>query len=156
MRKRGVVVACILVASSAACGSSRIANDGAGAGGAAGSSGSTGAPAAPLYTLTPLDGARITSKPDDPSYQKAHAEIDPTAAPFADAKLVVDLASTWFPFEQWKKDPPPAGQSWPASCDAFDRNFEVALFDPAAPAAPGIELVHAITRSAGRSTSSST
>jgi hypothetical protein len=104
-----------------------------------------GAPVPAPFTLTAIDRARIGSKSDAPNFQKAKGEIDVAGGPFADVKLVVDLASTCFPFEQWKSDPPPAGQSYPASCDAFDRNFEVALFDPAAPDAPGLELVHAIT-----------
>lgn len=59
--------------------------------------------------------------------------------------LVVDLTSTCYPFSNWANDPPPLGQYWPADCDAFDRNFEMALIDPANPNAPGLELVRAIT-----------
>lgn len=105
------------------------------------------APPPPPYTLTALDKARIGSKSEAPDFHVAKGEIEPRegGGPFAEVKLVVDLATTCFPFEQWKDDPPPAGQSFPASCDAFDRNFEVALFDPSKPEAPGLELVHAIT-----------
>ena len=43
---------------------------------------------------------------------------------YAQATLIVDLASTCFPFESAAA--PPAGQNWPADCDAFDRNFDPA------------------------------
>jgi len=56
------------------------------------------------------------------------------------------------PFSSWASDPPPTGQNWPADCDAFDRNFEISLDGPepgdaaaGADAAPGLELVRAIT-----------
>jgi len=44
--------------------------------------------------------------------------------------------------------PPPAGQRWPADCDAFDRNFNVFIDDAGADGAdvlPPFEVVHAIT-----------
>ena len=46
-------------------------------------------------------------------------------------------------------DPPPAGQNWPADCDAFDRNFDF-FIDDAPPGADGggptpFEVIHAIT-----------
>jgi len=66
--------------------------------------------------------------------------------PFANVNLVVDLESPCFPFSKWKTDPPPSGQNWPADCDAFDRNFEMALEDPsAAKGTPGQELIRSIT-----------
>ncbi|AKU94163.1 hypothetical protein AKJ09_00827 [Labilithrix luteola] len=101
---------------------------------------------APPSTLAVIDDARIGSHSEAPNFQKATGEFDPsTTGPFAEAKLVVDLTSSCFPFDKWQSDPPPSGQYWPASCDAFDRNFEIALFDPANDAAPGIELIRAIT-----------
>jgi hypothetical protein len=126
----------------AACG-------GDGTGGSAstssGAGGTGGMPAAP-YTIEALDAARITSDSSMPNYQKATADIELKDGPFASVTLHVTLASTCYPFDGWKSDPPPAGQNWPADCDAFDRNFETSLHDPAAdPAAPGVELVRAIT-----------
>lgn len=101
---------------------------------------------APPSTLVVIDDARIGSHSEQPNFQKATGEFDPsTSGPFADAKLVVELTSTCFPFDKWQTEPPPTGQNWPASCDAFDRNFEIALFDPANASAPGIELIRAIT-----------
>lgn len=102
------------------------------------------APAAP-FSVGVLDKAHIGSNGSLPDFQKASGEFELTQGPFAEAKIVIDLATTCFPFDQWKADPPPAGHNWPASCDAFDRNFEIALFDPAVPAAPGLEVVRAIT-----------
>lgn len=102
-------------------------------------------PAAP-YTQTLLDKAHIGSDSSKPDFQKATASVALTGAPFAKVNLVVDLVSPCFPFSNWTTDPPPSGQNWPADCDAFDRNFEMALVDPSAPAGtPGLELVRAIT-----------
>lgn len=103
-----------------------------------------GVPAAP-YTIAVIESARIGSRSEEPNFHKASGELEATGGPFAEVKLVVDLATTCFPFDQWESDPPPAGHNWPASCDAFDRNFEIALVDPALPAAPGLELIRAIT-----------
>ncbi|HEY1954527.1 MAG TPA: peptide-N-glycosidase F-related protein [Polyangiaceae bacterium] len=97
------------------------------------------------YAQTLLDAARIGSDSSQPNFQKATADVQLAGAPFASVNLVVDLTSTCFPFSNWKTDKPPPGQYWPADCDAFDRNFEMALFDPANPNAPGLELVRAIT-----------
>jgi hypothetical protein len=109
-------------------------------------SSSTGAPSYPEpFTLQALDAARIGSHDDEPGFQHAGADLDFGEGPFESVRLVVDLASTCFPFEQWDDDPPPAGENWPASCDAFDRNFEMRLFDPADEGKPAIELVRAIT-----------
>jgi hypothetical protein len=110
------------------------------------SSGSAGAAAPAAYSLTVIDGARITSKQGDPGFQKATGVVVLHDAPFAAVTLVFDLSSTCFPFENWKNDRPPVGQNWPADCDAFDRNLEITLRDPnAATGAPALELVHAIT-----------
>lgn len=101
-------------------------------------------PPAP-YTETLLDSARIGSDSSKPNFQKATADFQLSGGPFASVNLVVDLTSTCYPFSSWLTDKPPPGQYWPADCDAFDRNFEMALFDPASPTAPGLELVRAIT-----------
>jgi hypothetical protein len=120
----------------------------AGEGGSAGDAGEGGqAGAGPAgYTLTPFDDTRITSDGAGPNFQKATAEIDLHDGPFASVKLVVALTSSCFPFEKWKANPPPAGQNWPAECDAFDRNFEFTLDEPKADGEqPAIELLRAIT-----------
>jgi hypothetical protein len=102
-------------------------------------------PAAP-YTQTLLSNAHIGSNASQPDYQKTTASVQLTGGPFARVMLVVDLVSPCFPWSNWKTDPPPPGQNWPASCDAFDRNFEMSLLDPAAPSgAPALELVRSIT-----------
>ncbi len=104
------------------------------------------APEAPPTEVLLLDDARITSEQDQPNFQNVTAAFTLPAGPWADARLVVALRSTCYPFEQWRDDPPPAGHNWPASCDAFDRNFEFTLDDPQGPEdPPGIELVRAIT-----------
>lgn len=94
--------------------------------------------------MTILDNARITSASADPSFHRVTGDVA-VAGPFTQVNLVVDLSTTCFPFAKWQAEPPPPGQNWPASCDAFDRNFELALIDPANTTAPAIELVHAIT-----------
>jgi len=120
------------------------ASSGAGAGG-------SGPTYPDPYTRTVLDGARINSHTEQRNYQHATGELELTDAPFASVKMVVDLASTCSPLESWVGQPPPvgppAGENWPADCDAFDRNFEVVLDEPAEPAVgpPGLELLHAIT-----------
>ncbi len=118
------------------------------AGGAGGASTSSGGPVYPdPYTIVAFDNTRITSDGSMPNFQKVFGDIDFKDGPFESAKLVVDLASTCFPFESWQSNPPPMGQNWPADCDAFDRNFEISLDDPKDPAVdpPGLELMHAIT-----------
>ena len=124
---------------------------GAGAGGAGGVGGGGGAggeePTYPApYSLQAFDAVRITSDGSQPNFQQAVADIDLRDAPFAQVTLSVDLESTCYPFEKWQDNPPPAGENWPADCDAFDRNFELSIDDPRAPdGPPGIELVRAIT-----------
>jgi hypothetical protein len=122
---------------------------GGGAGGAGGmggtaSGGSGGAVAAP-YTLTPFEATRISSDSSEPNFQHAEADVDLGAGPFASVTLIVDLASTCYPFDDWVE--PPQGQNWPAECDAFDRNFEFTLDEPTDPKTepPAIELLRAIT-----------
>ncbi|MEB2313156.1 MAG: peptide-N-glycosidase F-related protein [Sorangiineae bacterium] len=116
-------------------------------GGSAGADGGADGPAASSpYTIEAFDAVRITSDSSAPNFQHATADIELRDAPFASVKLVVDLGTTCYPFDGWKDNPPPPGQDWPADCDAFDRNFELSLDDPEADgAAPGLELVRAIT-----------
>ncbi|CAN5642482.1 hypothetical protein BH09MYX1_BH09MYX1_57110 [soil metagenome] len=97
------------------------------------------------YTHSLLDSARITSDSSKPNFQKVTADVELEGTSFADVKLVVDLSSTCFPFDNWTTNAPPPGQNWPADCDAFDRNFEMSLLDPANASAPGLELIRAIT-----------
>ncbi|MBS2018185.1 MAG: hypothetical protein JST00_35265 [Deltaproteobacteria bacterium] len=99
----------------------------------------------PPYSVVALDRARISSREGEPNFQKARGSVTLQPGPYARVVLIVDLDTTCFPFARWKDDPPPAGHNWPASCDAFDRNFDVYVIDPAAPSAPALELVHAIT-----------
>jgi hypothetical protein len=104
------------------------------------------APPAP-YTVTLFDNGHIGSDSSKPDFQKISVDLPPLHdAPFANVKLVVDLTSPCYPWANWKTDPPPSGQNWPADCDAFDRNFETWLVDPSADkTAPSFELVRAIT-----------
>ncbi|HEY8089454.1 MAG TPA: peptide-N-glycosidase F-related protein [Polyangiaceae bacterium] len=100
----------------------------------------------PPYTQQLLQDAHIGSNSSKPDFHTAGADVALAGGPFAKVNLVVDLVSPCFPFSNWKTDAPPAGQSWPADCDAFDRNFEMALIDATAPqGTPGLELVRAIT-----------
>jgi hypothetical protein len=118
---------------------------GGGTGGSSGGAGGAGGAVAAPYTLTPFEATRITSDSAGPNFQRAEAEIDLRDGPFASVTLVVDLASTCYPFDEWET--PPKGQNWPAECDAFDRNFEFTLDEPADPKLepPAIELLRAIT-----------
>jgi hypothetical protein len=143
-----------------ACSSEESANAGgaSGSGGAGGSGDASSGDAAsdvsgdssnaaPPYSIDALDSVRIGSDSSKPNFQRASAAIDLRDGPFESARLEVELETTCFPFESWSQNPPPAGHNWPADCDAFDRNFEVALDEPEDPATdpPGLELVRAIT-----------
>jgi hypothetical protein len=100
----------------------------------------------PAYTETVLDDARIGSDSTMADFQKARGALDLHDGPFARVTLTVVLGTTCFPFANWSHDPQPAGQNWPADCDAFDRNFELTLDEPGAPSdPPAIELARAIT-----------
>jgi hypothetical protein len=97
-----------------------------------------------------FDRARIGSRNGTgwPNVGRASTDVTFGDGPYAKATVVVDLDTTCYPFEKWTADPPPTGQNWPASCDAFDRNFNVLLDDPMAndaSAPPAIEIAHAIT-----------
>ncbi len=117
--------------------------------GAGGQGGTGGAPITypAAYSIQAFDNTRITSDSNQPNFQRATADIELHDGPFASVKLSVDLSSTCYPFDKWKTNAPPAGQNWPADCDAFDRNFEFLLDEPADPAKdpPAFELVRAIT-----------
>lgn len=126
-----------------ACSSATI-NDPGTDGAAPSSTAEAGPPAGQTTVATPIERAHIGSDSAKPDFQNAHGKVN-LGGTFARVLLVVDLESPCFPFDKWKDDPPPAGQNWPASCDAFDRNFETSLSDPANPNAPGLELVRAIT-----------
>lgn len=131
-----------------ACSSKETSPQGSGGtGGSPGSGGSAGdgGGSAP-FTLTAFDDVRIGSDSSGPNFQRAQADVDWGAGPFASVRLRVQLRSTCYPFESWSQNPPPSGQSWPRDCDAFDRNFELSLDDPSdASGPPGLELVRAIT-----------
>lgn len=97
-------------------------------------------------TVTLFDDVRISSHEQDEHFQKARALLDFGPGPFSRVTLVADLRSTCFPFTQWRDDPPPAGQSFPPLCDAFDRNFEITLDEPKNDGdPPAFELIRAIT-----------
>lgn len=99
------------------------------------------------YTVALFDFARITSKSGEPNFHKVTTRLEPLRdGPFENVTLIVDLFSTCYPFTGWASNPPPAGQNWPADCDAFDRNFEWTLHDTDPDAGtPGLELLRAIT-----------
>lgn len=93
-----------------------------------------------------FDDVRISSIAEDEHFQAADVAVDFGAAPFAEVRLIVDLRSTCFPFEQARDDPPPEGQSYPPRCDAFDRNFELTMDEPKSKdGPPAFELFRAIT-----------
>ncbi|MFT7581419.1 MAG: hypothetical protein ACI9MR_003095 [Myxococcota bacterium] len=97
------------------------------------------------FTVTPFDFTRINSI-GDVNVRRADAMVDFGGGPFASVIMRVELDTTCFPFSLWADDPPPAGHNWPPMCDAFDRNFEIALDMPDGDAdPPGLELVRAIT-----------
>jgi hypothetical protein len=101
-----------------------------------------------VQTAVVFDNVRISSQSSAPSFQHATADIDFGTGPFSKVVLIADLTSTCFPFDKWQSDPPPMGQNWPADCDAFDRNYEFTLDEPAAQGMsepPAIELSRAIT-----------
>lgn len=93
-----------------------------------------------------FDRVRIASRDDQPNFHRARASFNLGNGPFARVTMIIDLATTCYPFENWRTNRPPAGQVWPADCDAFDRNFEFILDAPAsAEGRPGVELLRAIT-----------
>lgn len=98
------------------------------------------------FTITVFDRTRINSKAEQENFHNADTEVTFGEETVSSATLVIDLHTTCFPFESWADNPPPAGENWPADCDAYDRNFEWTLDPPLADDdPPGIELVRAIT-----------
>jgi hypothetical protein len=104
--------------------------------------------APPPVVIDVLAGARIGSENSTgwPMTGRALGEFDWQQGPFAAVRLVVDLDTTCYPFEKWTANAPPAGQNYPADCDAFDRNFSAFIDDgPGASQAQAFEVMHAIT-----------
>ncbi|MDC0670033.1 peptide-N-glycosidase F-related protein [Nannocystis radixulma] len=97
------------------------------------------------FSITVLDKAWISGM-DGWNTQHQDVAYDLGPASFAKVTLVVDLESDCYPWEKWQENPPPQGQYWPASCDAFDRTMGF-VSDPAADPAdpPGFELLRSIT-----------
>jgi hypothetical protein len=92
----------------------------------------------------PFQSTWITSDSSAPNFQHADAPIDFHDGPFQSVVMQVELTSPCFPFSSWGTVP--AGQNWPPTCDAFDRNFEFSLDDPGPDGGPpGLELERAIT-----------
>jgi hypothetical protein len=144
---------CLLLGFLSACSSEESSDGASGGSSSGGSGGSAGASDAGSdaslqpYQIPAFDAVRIGSDSNQPNFQEASTEIDFGTGPFEKVTMIVDLESTCFPFEKWQANPPPSGQNWPADCDAFDRNFELYLDQPKAPATepPGLELERAIT-----------
>jgi hypothetical protein len=107
-------------------------------GGSDAGSESTGTPPAEPFEITVLDHVWLSSV--DAS-QSADGDVDLGAGPFASVRLVMELESPCFPFAKWRDDPPPSGENWPASCDAFDRIANVV----ADPDGEPFELLRTIT-----------
>ena len=118
-----------------------------GAGQAEDAGGLGGAPTNDAVRLSVLTRAHISSDESDQHFQHALADVDFGQEPVARATLRVTLESPCFPFAAWADLGVPAGQNWPAACDAFDRTLSVTLdeAEPASAAAPGLELLRAIT-----------
>jgi hypothetical protein len=110
-----------------------------------GEPGSTGASFGDPFSVTILDKAWISGESGWDTQHK-DIEFDLGPATFKKVTLVVDLESDCFPWEKWQQNPPPQGQNWPASCDAFDRTMGF-IVDPAADPGdpPGFELLRSIT-----------
>ena len=99
------------------------------------------------FEVTGFTSIRIGSLSTDEHPQSATTpDFEFRDGPYEKATLIIDLASTCYPFEGWAQNPPPSGQNWPADCDAFDRNFELTLDEPGPDGGtPAVELVRAIT-----------
>jgi hypothetical protein len=142
-----VLLPCLLVSPSGCGGEDDATADDSNSATSSSSGGAGGAVSYPeAYGIELYDRVRINSRGGQPNHRKALADFDLRAAPFERVTLVVDLDTTCYPFESWQDNPPPAGENWPADCDAFDRNFEFVMFDPGREAEPlGVELARAIT-----------
>jgi hypothetical protein len=100
----------------------------------------------PPFSTVAFADQRIDSDGALPTFQRARGVVDFGTEPVAKATLLVDLGTTCFPFESWQQNKPPEGHTFPADCDAFDRNFEITLDEPKADGEPqALELVRAIT-----------
>lgn len=103
----------------------------------------TSEPVADPFTITALDNQWITGTG---GWDTQHKDVDIDLGPgsFTSVTLIVDLASSCFPFADWTTPPP--GQKWPAKCDAFDRTMGFVV-DPAPTAddPPGFEALRSIT-----------
>jgi hypothetical protein len=97
--------------------------------------------------LSVLTRVHISSHEDAEHFQRALGDVDFGRESVARATLRVTLESPCFPFAGWAALGVPAKQNWPAPCDAFDRTLSVTLDEavPASSAAPGFELLRAIT-----------
>ncbi len=109
------------------------------------SDGGTTAAPADSYTIDAFDRAWLSSVD---AAQYADAEIELVNGPFASVRLVMDLESPCFPFSRWEADPPPVGENWPASCDAFDRIANLT----ADPDGEAFELLRTVTPFGGPQT----
>lgn len=97
------------------------------------------------FSIQVLDNAWISGM-DGWNTQHRDVAFDLGAAPFSKVTLVVDLDTDCYPWDKWQESPPPPGQNWPASCDAFDRTMGFISDpggDPGDP--PGFELLRSIT-----------
>ncbi|MCA9623874.1 MAG: hypothetical protein KC731_32855 [Myxococcales bacterium] len=142
------LVAAVVAVSSLGCSSSKGTAGGGGSGAGGGGTGGQGGSAVSYpepFTITAFDDTRITSQQDQPNFQTVDAPIDWGEGPFAEVRLIVDLDTTCYPFEKWQSNPPPAGENFPADCDAFDRNYEWSLKPATDDGAPTLELIRAIT-----------
>ena len=97
--------------------------------------------------LSVLTRVHISGDEHDEQFQHALADVDFGPEPVARATLRVTLESPCFPFTGWAELGVPDKQNWPAPCDAFDRTLSVTLdeAEPPSAAAPGVELLRAIT-----------
>jgi hypothetical protein len=98
------------------------------------------------FTLSLFEDTVISSDVAAQNFQRARADADWGSGPFTQVTLIVALETTCYPFEEWQAEDIPDGHNYPASCDAYDRNFEFTLDEPQQlDDPPAIELVRAIT-----------
>ncbi len=153
-RVGALALAAMFGACSSSSSSPRLVSESGGAsattddGGDGGDAGAAGA--ATVESIVVFDDARISSLDGTPNFQELAADVDWSGGPYQSATLIADLKTTCVPFSTWAINSPPAGQNWPADCDAFDRNFEISLEGSeqrsgAGKSSPGLELVRAIT-----------
>jgi hypothetical protein len=97
------------------------------------------------HSVKLFDRVRIHSK-GTVNVRKAEADLSFDRGPYSKVTLKVELDTSCYPFSKWATNPPPAGENWPADCDAFDRNFEFHMDPPKTSGdKPAIEWVRAIT-----------